>query len=110
MIVYQCRVCGFVFDETIEGRVFSTLECCPSCGEPLTSFDIKLKADDSETGEAGSFSNPASDSDNGNAYGDVLDTIVSGLLGASIGAAAVSTASSISTAHDFSKRMRSKWQ
>ena len=29
--VYRCRACGYIFDESIEGKPFSTLKECPLC-------------------------------------------------------------------------------
>lgn len=29
--VYRCRACGYIFDESLEGKPFSTLTECPLC-------------------------------------------------------------------------------
>ncbi|MBQ9157048.1 MAG: hypothetical protein IJ137_09760 [Eubacterium sp.] len=29
--VYRCRACGYIFDEALEGKPFSTLTECPLC-------------------------------------------------------------------------------
>ena len=31
MAKYKCSVCGFIFDETTEGKSFAELEHCPVC-------------------------------------------------------------------------------
>lgn len=36
--VYRCRVCGYIFDESLEGRPFSTLEQCPICKQGPGAF------------------------------------------------------------------------
>ena len=32
MARYQCGICGYIFDEEKEGKLFSELEKCPVCG------------------------------------------------------------------------------
>ena len=37
MVSYECRVCGYVYDENKEGRKWSELPddwVCPGCGAP----------------------------------------------------------------------------
>ena len=29
--VYRCRACGYIYDESLEGKPFSTLTECPLC-------------------------------------------------------------------------------
>lgn len=36
--VYRCRVCGYIFDESLEGKPFSTLEQCPICKQGPGAF------------------------------------------------------------------------
>ena len=36
--VYRCRVCGYIFDESLEGKPFSTLEKCPICKQGPGAF------------------------------------------------------------------------
>ena len=36
--VYRCRVCGYSFDESLEGKPFSTLEKCPICKQGPGAF------------------------------------------------------------------------
>lgn len=38
MAVYQCSVCGFVYDEAKEGKPFAELEACPVCKQPVSKF------------------------------------------------------------------------
>jgi rubredoxin/mono/diheme cytochrome c family protein len=42
MISYECRVCGYVYDETKQGRKWSDVPddwVCPGCGAPKSSFE-----------------------------------------------------------------------
>lgn len=42
MTSYECRVCGYVYDETKQGRKWSDLPDdwgCPGCGAPKSSFE-----------------------------------------------------------------------
>ncbi len=38
MAIYQCSVCGFLYDESKEARPFASLECCPLCRQPASGF------------------------------------------------------------------------
>lgn len=38
MAVYQCSICGYIFDEEKEGRAFSELDACPICKQPVSKF------------------------------------------------------------------------
>lgn len=38
MAVYQCSICGYIFDEEKEGRPFSELDACPVCKQPVSKF------------------------------------------------------------------------
>ena len=38
MAVYQCSICGYVYDEDKEGKPFSSLDACPVCKQPLSKF------------------------------------------------------------------------
>lgn len=38
MARYQCGICGYIFDEETEGKLFSTLEKCPVCGRETENF------------------------------------------------------------------------
>lgn len=38
MAKYKCSVCGYTFDEADEGKGFETLEACPVCKQPVSSF------------------------------------------------------------------------
>lgn len=38
MAKYQCPLCGWVYDEAVEGAPFSTLERCPMCGAAASEF------------------------------------------------------------------------
>lgn len=41
MAKYRCDICGYVFDEEKEGRLFSSLKACPACFQDV-SFLLKL--------------------------------------------------------------------
>lgn len=38
MAVYKCTVCGYVYDEEKEGKLFSELKNCPVCGKDASYF------------------------------------------------------------------------
>ncbi|MBR2667951.1 MAG: alpha-hydroxy-acid oxidizing protein [Oscillospiraceae bacterium] len=38
MAVYQCSICGYIFDEAKEGKRLEELECCPVCKQPISKF------------------------------------------------------------------------
>ena len=40
MAVYRCTVCGYLFDETAEGKSFETLTECPVCKQPKDKFEL----------------------------------------------------------------------
>ena len=35
---YVCSICGYVFDEEKEGKLFEQLDRCPVCGQPASMF------------------------------------------------------------------------
>ncbi|MDO4977068.1 MAG: hypothetical protein Q4E53_07385 [Eubacteriales bacterium] len=37
--IYRCRLCGYVYDESKEGKPFTMLQHCPVCGAVLLSFE-----------------------------------------------------------------------
>ncbi len=37
--IYRCRLCGYVYDETKEGKPFTTIDHCPVCGAMLLTFE-----------------------------------------------------------------------
>jgi len=41
MAKYRCDICGYVFDEEKEGRLFSSLKACPACFQDV-NFLLKL--------------------------------------------------------------------
>ena len=41
MAIYQCSVCGYVFDEEKEGKSFADLKECPVCHQPAGVFRKK---------------------------------------------------------------------
>lgn len=43
MAKYKCSVCGFIFDEALEGKSFAELEYCPVCQQPKAKF-IKIES------------------------------------------------------------------
>lgn len=36
--IYKCRLCGYIYDESKEGKPLSAAEHCPKCGAVLLSF------------------------------------------------------------------------
>ena len=38
MAVYQCSICGYIYNEDKEGKPFSSLDACPVCKQPLSKF------------------------------------------------------------------------
>ncbi|MDD3797130.1 MAG: glutamate synthase-related protein [Lachnospiraceae bacterium] len=38
MAKYQCRVCGYIYDEEKEGRTIGELEICPVCRQPVSNL------------------------------------------------------------------------
>ena len=38
MAVYQCMVCGMLYDEEKEGKPVSELACCPVCRQPVSKL------------------------------------------------------------------------
>ena len=41
---YVCKVCGYVYDEEVEGKAFSELGeewVCPLCGVDKTEFEVE---------------------------------------------------------------------
>ena len=38
MAVYQCSICGYIYDEEKAGKPFSSLDACPVCRQPLSKF------------------------------------------------------------------------
>ncbi len=41
MAVYQCSVCGYIYDEAKEKIPFNELTSCPVCGQPVSRFVLK---------------------------------------------------------------------
>ncbi len=41
MAIYQCSVCGYLFDEEKEGKSFADLKECPVCHQPASVFRKK---------------------------------------------------------------------
>jgi len=39
MAKYRCLICGYIYDEEKEGKPFSSLERCPMCFQPPSSFE-----------------------------------------------------------------------
>jgi len=37
--VYRCRLCGYVYDESKEGKPFSSIDHCPKCGAVQLTFE-----------------------------------------------------------------------
>ena len=38
MAIYQCTICGAIFDEEKEGRTLAELTECPVCKQPISKF------------------------------------------------------------------------
>ncbi|MEE1227465.1 MAG: hypothetical protein U0K57_00700 [Lachnospiraceae bacterium] len=36
--VYQCKICGYIYDEAKEGKPFTTLSHCPICNVGQQGF------------------------------------------------------------------------
>ncbi len=36
--VYYCRACGYIYDEAVEGKPFTTISHCPICGMGQQQF------------------------------------------------------------------------
>lgn len=45
MARYQCRVCGYIYEEEKEGRPFSELGACPICKQPVEKFVLLEEAE-----------------------------------------------------------------
>lgn len=41
MAVYECSVCGFIYDEEKEGKPLEEITACPICRQPVSSFERK---------------------------------------------------------------------
>lgn len=50
MAKYKCSVCGYIYDEEIEGKPFSELEACPVCKQPSDKF-VKMEEEGEQEGE-----------------------------------------------------------
>ena len=50
MAKYRCRICGYIYDEEVEGKPFSELECCPLCKQPTSMFEL-IEDESEEAGE-----------------------------------------------------------
>ena len=46
MAVYQCSICGYIYDEDKEGKPFSELDVCPVCKQPVSKFVCVSKAEE----------------------------------------------------------------
>lgn len=62
MAKFKCSVCGYIFDEEVEGKSFDTLEVCPVCKQPKNVFERM------EDEPAPASVNPGIDSENPLAY------------------------------------------
>lgn len=52
MAVYQCKVCGYVFDEAKEGQTLEAAERCPLCRQPVEVFERIEEAKEEEAAKA----------------------------------------------------------
>lgn len=51
MAKYQCSVCGFIFDEEVEGKSINEIEFCPVCHAPVAMFQL-MEAEESPQSSA----------------------------------------------------------
>ena len=49
MAIYQCSICGAIFDEEKEGRKLTELTECPVCKQPISKFERVDSDEKSET-------------------------------------------------------------
>lgn len=49
MAIYQCTVCGTIFDEEQEGRKLAELTECPVCKQPVSKFERVDRGEELET-------------------------------------------------------------
>ena len=49
MAIYQCSICGTIFDEEKEGRKLSEMTECPVCKQPISKFERIDSEEKSET-------------------------------------------------------------
>lgn len=49
MAKYKCSVCGYMFDEEKEGKLFAELEQCPICRQPAGQFERIEEASEAQT-------------------------------------------------------------
>lgn len=49
MAKYKCSVCGYMFDEEKEGKLFAELEQCPICRQPAGQFERIEEASGAQT-------------------------------------------------------------
>lgn len=49
MAKYKCSVCGYIFDEEKEGKLFEELEQCPICRQPAGQFERIEEASEVQT-------------------------------------------------------------
>ena len=52
MAVYQCSVCGIIYDEEKEGKPLSELDACPVCKQPVSKFEKISDGDGDATAAA----------------------------------------------------------
>lgn len=48
MAVYECSVCGFIYDEDKEGKPFEELKSCPICRHPASAFEKKDRGEENK--------------------------------------------------------------
>ena len=51
MAIYQCSICGYIYDESKEGRPFSELDACPVCKQPVSKL-VRIDSDEKEEAPA----------------------------------------------------------
>ena len=49
MAIYQCSICGAIFDEEKEGRKLAELTKCPVCKQPVSKFERVDSGEEPET-------------------------------------------------------------
>lgn len=52
-MIYQCSICGYIFDEEEEGKKYSELSACPLCGQPVEKLHpLAPEADEAQKSSA----------------------------------------------------------
>lgn len=52
MAIYKCSVCGYLYDEEVEGAPFDQLTECPVCKQPVSKFELVEPRSDSQSADS----------------------------------------------------------